>query len=283
MQVEILEPKGYCVGVSHAISVALSAKKEHPECDIFVLGMLVHNDFVIQKLEEKGIHTVSSLDDIPFKNVVVFTAHGHDEKLDDLAKNKGLIIYDAICPIVKKNISIIKKELEEGHQIIYIGIPPHPETIAATSIDKNVLLYPVNGDFDFSKVNDESPLVVNQTTLNILELGDIHKNILRHLPKARIADEICFSTRQRQENIKNIDDKNVNMIIIIGDKKSSNSTRLWEVAKLSHPNIPSIMVSSNEDLDLSLIRNKKHIVLASGASVAEETIDAIYQTINSLN
>ena len=283
MRVEILEPKGYCVGVSRAISVALSAKKEHPECEVFVLGMLVHNDFVIQKLEEKGIHTAFSLDEIPAGNIVVFTAHGHDERLDDLAIKKGLIIYDAICPIVKKNISTIKKELEEQHQIIYIGIPPHPETIAATSIDDNVLLYPVTGEFGFSKVKDESPLVVNQTTLNILELGDIHKNILHHLPKARIADEICFSTRQRQENIKSIDEKDVDMIIVIGDKKSSNSTRLWEVAKISHPNITSIMVSSKDNLDLSLIRNKKHIVLASGASVADETIDAIYQTINSLN
>ena len=84
MQVEILEPKGYCVGVSHAINVALSAKKEHPECEVFVLGMLVHNDFVIQKLEEKGIHTAFSLGEIPSHSVIVFTAHGHDERLEEI-------------------------------------------------------------------------------------------------------------------------------------------------------------------------------------------------------
>lgn len=283
MKVEILEPKGYCSGVSHAIKLALQAKQEHPDLKIYVLGMLVHNDYVIEKLEQKGVHTVYSLDDIPRGQVIVFTAHGHDEKIDDLAKAKGLIIYDAICPIVKKNISTIKKELEDNHQLIFIGIPPHPETIAATSISADVLLYPVHGTFDFQQVKDPSPLVVNQTTLNILELDNIYKNIKKHIPLARMADEICFSTRKRQEAIKQLNDKEVDCIIVIGDKKSSNSTRLFEIAKMSHPTIPSIMISSARELDLTILKNKKHIVLASGASVAEETIDAVYERVNSLN
>lgn len=279
MKVEILEPKGYCAGVSHAIKVAIEAKKEHPECGVYVFGMLVHNEYVIQKLEKEGIHTIYSFDDIPENNVIIFTAHGHNEKLDEIAKNKNLIIYDAICPIVKKNISLIKKELDDNHQIIYIGLPPHPETIAATSLDDNVLLFPFDGEFDYSKVKDLSPLVVNQTTLNILELGSIHKQILSRLPQARIADEICFSTRKRQEAIKNLENKEVDLIIVIGDKKSSNSTRLLEIAQMSHPSIPSIMISNEKEIDNDLLRNKKHIVLASGASVAEETIDAVFNKL----
>ena len=282
MKVEILEPKGYCSGVSHAIKMASNAKEEHPDLHIFVLGMLVHNDFVIQKLEEHGIHTVYQLDDIPEGQVIIFTAHGHEEKLDELALAKNLIVYDAICPIVKKNIALIKKELETHHQIIYIGLPPHPETIAASSISEDVLIYPVHGEFDFKCVKDDSPLVVNQTTLNILELDDIYKDIRKNVPSARIADEICFSTRKRQEAIKQLDN-DIDCIVVIGDKKSSNSTRLLEIAKMSHPQIASYMVSNVDELDLGLLRNKKHIVLASGASVAIETIDAIYNKINSLN
>ncbi len=280
MKVEILEPKGYCSGVSHAIKVAFKAKKEHPKCGVYVFGMLVHNEYVVRKLEKEGIHTVYSFDEIPEKNVVIFTAHGHDEKLDEIAKKQNLIIYDAICPIVKKNISLIKKELADNHQIIYIGLPPHPETIAAISLDKDVLLFSIGGEFDYSKVTDESPLVVNQTTLNILELGSLHKEILFHIPQARIADEICFSTRKRQESIKNLKESEVDLIIVIGDQKSSNTTRLLEIAKMSHPTIPSVMVSSEVELDVKLLKNKKHIVLASGASVAEETIDAVFNKIN---
>ena len=118
--------------------------------------------------------------------------------------------------------------------------------------------------------------------LNILELDDIYKDIRKNVPSARIADEICFSTRKRQEAIKQLGN-DIDCIVVIGDKKSSNSTRLLEIAKMSHPQIASYMVSNVDELDLGLLCNKKHIVLASGASVAIETIDAIYNKINSLN
>lgn len=283
MIVKILEPKGYCGGVNNAINIAIKAKKENPNLEIYVLGMLVHNDFVVRSLESQGIHTIYQIDDIPDGQVIVFTAHGHDKKLDQLAKSKNLVIYDAVCPIVQKNLSLIDSEIKEGHQAIYIGIASHPETIAALSLSRDVLLYPVKGEFDFNEVKDESPLVVNQTTLNILELGNIHQEIRENVKKARIADEICSSTRTRQEAIKNLDSKDVDLIIVVGDQKSSNSLRLFEVAKLSHPEIDSVMISDASQLDVATIKHKKSIVIASGASVAHETIDAVCYKINSLN
>lgn len=283
MKVKILEPKAYCAGVNHAIIMAYKAKQEHLDKDVYVLGMLVHNNFVIDQLKKKGIKTVFSLDDIPSGQVVIFTAHGHDEKLDAIAKNKDLIIYDAVCPKVKSNLNIIKKELSQSHQIIFIGIDKHPETIAATSIDKNIYLYDIHSTFDYSFIKDKTPLVVNQTTLNILELADIHKDILSHIPNARILDEICSSTRQRQEAIQKIDESDTDFIIVVGDKKSSNSTRLFEMAKLCHPHIESIMISDANELDIELLKDKKSIVISSGASVPNEIIDEISNKINSLS
>ena len=283
MKVKILEPKGYCGGVNNAINIAMKAKKDNPQLGIYVLGMLVHNDFVIRSLEKQGIHTVYQIDEIPDGQVIVFTAHGHDKKLNDLVKTKNLVVYDAICPIVRKNLLLIESEIEQGHQIIYIGIASHPETIAAISLSKNVLLFPINGGFDFNKIKDNSPLVVNQTTLNILELGNIHSEIKKRIPHARIADEICSSTRTRQEAIKTIDSKEADMIIVVGDSKSSNSMRLLEVARLSHPDIESIMISNADELDINIIKNKKSIVVASGASVSHETIDAVLNKINLIN
>lgn len=283
MKVKILEPKAYCAGVNRAILLALKAKNDHPDKDIYILGMLVHNNFVIDSLAKKGIRTVFSLDDIPNENVIIFTAHGHDEKLNELAKDKGLIIYDAVCPKVQNNINIIKKELLNKHQIIFIGIKNHPETIAALSIDENVLLYDIHSKFDYSFIIDKEPLVINQTTLNILELSSIHQDIISHLPHARLLDETCSSTRDRQEAIRNIDIKDTDFIIVVGDTKSSNSTRLYEIAKISHPNIQSIMISSADELDLKIIKDKKSIVISSGASVPNEIIDEIVNKINSLN
>ena len=91
MDVKILEPRGYCAGVNNAILIAIKAKQEHPNQDVYVLGMLVHNNQVVQNLESKGIMTAYDIKDIPEGSVIVFTAHGHDKKLDEIAKEKGLI------------------------------------------------------------------------------------------------------------------------------------------------------------------------------------------------
>ena len=279
MDVKILEPRGYCAGVNNAILIAIKAKQEHPNQDVYVLGMLVHNNQVVQNLENKGIMTAYDIKDIPEGSVIVFTAHGHDKKLDEIAKEKGLIIYDAVCPKVRSNIQLMEKDISNGHQIIYIGLSNHPETIGAISTSKDVVLYDVKTGMDFSLIHDESPLVINQTTLNVLELEDIQQDILAHLPKARVSNEICSSTRRRQQAITELKDDEVDLIIVVGDKKSSNSTRLYEVARQSHPNIESVMISSLEDLNKETLNNKKHIVISSGASVPNETIDAIYNFI----
>lgn len=283
MKVKILEPKAYCAGVNRAIVLAQKAREENPNKDVYILGMLVHNNFVIESLNKKGINTVFDINDIPNGQVVVFTAHGHDERLDILAKNKNLIIYDAICPKVQNNLNLIKKEIAAHHQIIFIGIKNHPETNAAISIDENIFLYDIHEAFDYSFVKDKNPLVINQTTLNILELADVHKDIVSHLPNARLLDETCSTTRQRQEAIQNINEEETDFIIVVGDQKSSNSTRLFEMAKLTHPHIPSMMISTVDELDLSKIKDKKSIVISSGASVPNEIIDDIVSKLNELN
>lgn len=281
MKVEILEPKGYCAGVTNAINIALKAKQEHQDEDVYVLGMLVHNEQVISYLENKGIkilsnhNLINSVDKLPDGAVTVFTAHGHDIALDTLSKIKKFVVYDAICPKVKQNIELILKSVKNGRQVIYIGVSHHPEAEAALSISENVLLFDIKGEFDFSKVKDKAPLVINQTTLNVLELKEVHNSILDKIPSAQIENEICNATRTRQESIKNISD-DADLIIVVGDKKSSNTNRLLEIAKATHPNIESIMISKLDELDKNILQNKNHVVLSSGASTPLESINVIY-------
>ena len=133
MKVELVKPQGYCGGVTNAIKMAYQAKKENLGKKIYVLGALVHNSIVIDLLKKDGIETIT---DNPFNaierlnqnDILVFTAHGHDEKLDILAKEKGIKTYDATCPKVIDNAKKIKKELNLGHQVIYIGQKGHKDT-----------------------------------------------------------------------------------------------------------------------------------------------------------
>ena len=278
MKIEILQPAAYCAGVNRAITIALKAREEHPSKGVHVLGMLVHNNYVVKHLEEKGIKTVKSLEEIPNGDVVIFSAHGHKEELDTIAKEKNLIVYDSVCPKVLNNIEIIKENLAQGHEIIYIGQEGHPEAEACLSLSKKVILFHKNILKNYQSLQDESPLVINQTTMNIRDISDIHSNILDVFPKARIANEICSSTRLRQEAIQNID-KDVDLIIVVGDINSSNTRRLLEIAKQTHPSIESVMISSADELDSALFANKNHIVISSGASTPMEIIDAVYLKI----
>ena len=279
MKVEILNPKGYCAGVSHAISMAVTVKKENPDKGVYVLGMLVHNNFVVKELEQLGIKSVNNINDIPDGEIVIFSAHGHKEELDEIAKSKNLVIVDSVCPKVLTNIKLIKENLLSGHQIIYIGQEGHPEAEACLSLSKKVILYSKNVLKNYQLLFDESPLVINQTTLNILDISDIHQEILRAIPKARIANEICGSTRLRQEAIQQIE-KDVDLIIVVGDNKSSNTRRLLEVAKQTHPNVESLMISSASELADSVWQNKNHIVISSGASTPLEIINEVYSKIS---
>ena len=278
MKVEILNPKAYCAGVSNAIAIAHRAKKENPDKEVYVLGMLVHNNFVVSHLASVGIKTSFDIHYIPDGSVIVFTAHGHKEELDDIAKSKNLIVYDSVCPKVLHNINLIKENLKQGHQIIYIGQEGHPEAEACLSLSKKVILFHKNILKNYQSISDESPLIINQTTLNILDIKGIHNDLLNVFPKARIADEICPSTRLRQEAIQNLS-KDVDLIIVVGDVNSSNTRRLLEIAKQTHPSTASVMISEAKELDEELLKNKNHIVISSGASTPNEIIDEVYELV----
>ena len=280
MKVSILQPKGYCAGVARAINIALKARQEHNDKNVYVLGMLVHNHHVSNLLEKNHITIVDNLDLVENNAVIVFNADGHTNEEHKIALKKNLIIYDAICPKVESNLKKIEQEIKRGHQVIYIGQSHHQETQIALALSDPVILYDDKNGIDWSKVNDQSPFVLNQTTLNSVEIINLYNDIKNHLPNARISNEICPTTRQRQEAVINV--KNVDAIIVAGDKVSSNSNRLYELAKASHPNAFVIMVSDVNELPINELQNKNHIAISSGASTPSDVIDEIYYKLVNL-
>ena len=280
MKITILKPKGYCAGVARAIEIALKARKEHLDKNVYVLGMLVHNHHVSELLKKNNVLIINSLDDIKDGSVIVFNADGHTEEEMNKAIEKNLIIYDAVCPKVLNNLNKIKDELSKGHQIIYIGQSHHQETQIALSISKDVILYDDKEGINYSLVKDDSPFVLNQTTLNSLDIVNLYKDITNHIPNARISNEICPTTRLRQQAVYNV--KDVDAIIVVGDNMSSNSKRLYEIAKFAHPNIDVVMVSDLSQLDLNQFKNKNNIAISSGASTPSDVIDEIYEALINL-
>ncbi len=281
MKIDIIQPSGYCFGVMNAINEAIKIKKNNPFNNVYVLGELVHNEDVISFLNNHDIHTLvvnnneeEILKKINTNDILIFSAHGHNEKLDELLKNKKITFFDTTCKNVRKNLDLIKANIDKG--IIYIGKENHAETKAAISISNKVILYDLDKGLDFSKITFKEPIIINQTTLSFLELNNIHKEILENIPKANIIDEICPVTRIRQENIINLK-KDYDLLIIIGSKTSSNTNKLYELALKYHQNKKVLMIGSKKDLFNFDLSNYQHVAIFSGTSTPNEIINEVKQ------
>ena len=259
-------------------------KKKHPDKNIYVFGLLVHNEEVRKELDSSGITTIEIKEDAALEqlnkfskdDVVIFTAHGHPLEYEQVLNSKGVLFYDATCSRVKECFDQIKR----AREVIYIGKKHHPETNAALTMNKNAHLYDINEGFDYSALTSDSPLVINQTTLSFIELETIHQEIKNKLPHAIFAEEICNATLLRQKAISELDDS-VDTLIIAGSKKSSNTMKLYEIAKAKHPNKQIVLINNVDELK-ELHLSFKNVVIASGTSTSIETINKIKDYLSSL-
>ena len=282
--ITLLKPIGHCFGVLKAIEIAKETKEKYKDKNICVFGLLVHNEEVVKELDKIGVKTIEfnqdnaleKLKQFTKNDVVIFTAHGHPSEYETILKENDVVFVDATCSKVKACFDVVKAAKE----VIYIGKSGHPETIAALTMNKNAHLYDINREFDYDVLKTEDPLVINQTTLSFLELDRIHQEIKNRLPRAVFNEEICNATLLRQEAIYKLSD-DVDTIIIVGSKKSSNTMKLFEIANNVHPNKQIVLVNNVDELrgyNLSF----KVAVIASGTSTSIETIARVKDYLKSI-
>ena len=268
MKVEISSPIGFCSGVRKAIAQVKEIRSNFPNRKIYFLGDLVHNQHVVDYFKNENIEIINLDNDIVFNlkmlnndDIVIFSAHGHKKEYETILQEKGILFFDTTCEKVKV---ILKKISEFCGEIIYIGKKNHAETEASLSYSNEIYLYDINEKFDFSLLKSENPLVINQSTLSVLELDEIFNDIKRNVKNPIFSDEICGATRIRQEQILNLKN-DVDLAIIVGDKSSNNSLKLYELASknLSRKTIMINSVEELKNLDLSIYKNA---VIFSGTS-----------------
>lgn len=280
MKVLGVVPRGYCKGVVRAIDIA--KKNVSHDTPVSILGMIVHNQYIVNALKELGIHTVDIkgktrlelLDEIN-EGKVIITAHGAGQDVFAKAKSKGLDVIDASCLDVIKTHDLIKEKLNLGYEILYIGKAGHPEAEGAISIDKQkVHLISSKKDIDLINKNKKY-IMTNQTTMSLYDVYDLCEYAKNILPHVEIEKETCMATRIRQEAIKNID-KKVDIIFIVGDPHSNNTQKLASIAKESH-NCHVYMIESINELDIKWLKNKKYAAVSSGASTPTYLTNQIIQ------
>lgn len=282
MKVTGITPRGYCKGVVRAINIAKEAAKSHKP--LYILGMIVHNEYIVNALKDLGAITIEDasktrlelLDEVN-EGTVVITAHGAGDEVTQKALAKGLDVIDASCLDVIKTHDLIKEELKDGYEVLYIGKKGHPESEGALMIDpEHIHLITKKEDFD-----DVDPhkkyIITNQTTMSLFDVYDLCEYAKTILDDVTIEQDICNATKIRQEAIKNMDE-DIDIVFIVGDPHSNNTKKLASISQ-DQAGKETYMIGSIDELDVNLLKGKHHAAISSGASTPTSLTNQIINFI----
>ncbi len=278
MEVILGKTAGFCYGVKRAVE---GAKTEIEKCrNTYCLGEIVHNKQVVEKLEKKGMKFIENLDEIKQKDAnVIIRAHGVPKKIYELAKEKNVQVKDYTCPNVLKIHQIADKYSEEGYYIILCGNGNHPENLGTIShCNKNYDVIEKEEEINsiIEKIirnNIDKVLLISQTTYNLEKFRNIEKVLKNQLSEKNIElivkNTICRATELRQKETEEIAQK-VDYMIIIGGKNSSNTKKLFEIAKKHCDN--TVCIETVNELDIEKVKKFNTIGIMAGASTPDESI-----------
>ena len=286
MKVTLANPRGFCAGVDRAIDIVDRAI-ELLGAPIYVRNEVVHNRYVVNKLRDKGAIFVKELDEVPDNSTVIFSAHGVSRRVHENAKQRGLKVFDATCPLVTKVHMEVLRHSQEGHEVILIGHKGHPEVIGTmgqydTSSDGNIYrVDSIQEVEDLSIKNPEKLAFVTQTTLSVDDSIIIINALKARFPNIMgpKKDDICYATQNRQDALKNLS-KDCDVVLVVGSPNSSNSNRLREIAEKR--NIPAYLIDGAEDIDPTWLKGKSHVGLTAGASAPEILVERVTKRLEAL-
>jgi 4-hydroxy-3-methylbut-2-enyl diphosphate reductase len=273
MKIIIAKNAGYCFGVRDAVDLAHDIAKK--EGKVYMLGDIVHNEKVVEDLNNAGAKVVQSLEDVPENGTVLFRAHGTKSDIWEEAENMSLNIKDATCPLVHKIHEDVKRLYNEGRRIIVIGDHGHDEVVAIADQAKNTIVIS-NTEEAIKLKRIRKAGIVCQSTQAIENVQEIIKILMTKIFDLRFINTICYPTKRNQEQIKDLA-KIVDIMIIIGSFTSANSKRLTSLSKCLNEN--TFQVTSQADLKEKWFNNCRSVGISAGASTPDYLISNIKDKI----
>ena len=272
---------GFCYGVKRAVETAKKLKKENPDKNIYILGELIHNTDVINELDKLGIKTIYEL---PTKGdgICIVRSHGAAPEIFEQIKNAGFEVVDLTCPDVKKVQQRAVELAKNDYFVIIVGKPNHPEVIAikanAELYSKNVVVATTIEELSpyETKIKAHKKVgVVVQTTQMVSSLNLIVNYLNTIAKEVLIYNTICQSTAMRQKEAKELA-KESDLMIVVGSKKSANTSHLAEILKDC---TETIHIENDTDLNKDMLKNAKNIGITAGASTPQSIIDKVINVI----
>jgi 4-hydroxy-3-methylbut-2-enyl diphosphate reductase len=271
----LAQPRGFCAGVDRAIEIVERALTQFG-APIYVRHEIVHNAYVVNDLRNKGAVFIEELADVPTGQTVVFSAHGVSQAVQQEARERGLQIFDATCPLVTKVHFEVAKMRREGREVIMIGHDGHPE-VEGTMGQAEAGMYLVETLTDvagLSVTNPDMLAYVTQTTLSVDDTADVIAALKVKFPNITEPKkgDICYATTNRQEAVKFMAPQ-VDLVIVVGSPNSSNSNRLREVAEKM--GTVAYMVDNALQINPDWLSGKHRIGVTAGASAPEILVQAV--------
>ncbi|MDR3425596.1 MAG: 4-hydroxy-3-methylbut-2-enyl diphosphate reductase [Alphaproteobacteria bacterium] len=282
MQVILAQPRGFCAGVERAIEIVEMALEKFG-APIYVRHEIVHNPHVVQRLIAKGVKFVEETDEVPEGAVAIFSAHGVAERVEMHAKERGLQVIDATCPLVSKVHTEGQRYAKQGLEIILIGHEGHPE-IEGTLGRIPGVVHLVSEVADVAKVTVKNPNMlayITQTTLSVDDTKGVIDALKARFPNivGPATKDICYATQNRQGAVRELA-KHVDVVLVIGAHNSSNSNRLRERAE--EVGVPSYLIEDASHLNLDWVRGKKRVGITAGASAPEDLVQDLIERLREI-
>ena len=280
MKVELAKSAGFCFGVEKAVNTVYEEAKKEYEI-VYTLGPIIHNEEVVKDMKKRGVEAVKieDLDSLP-KGTVIIRSHGVSREVYNFVKNSGHRVVDATCPFVKKIHAIVSVQSGKGKTVVIIGNPDHPEVMGIKGWgDKNT--YAVENIEQFINLGlkkDEEIIIVAQTTFNHKKFQEIIDKISLLGYDVRCFNTICNATQERQAEAKKIA-SNVDAMIVIGDKKSSNTGKLVEICQEECKN--TVFIQTLEDLNYDALLSVDSVGITAGASTPKHIIEEVQNIVRS--
>lgn len=282
MDVLLAQPRGFCAGVARAVEIVERALARHGS-PVYVYHEIVHNKHVVDDLAARGAVFVDDVAAIPFGAVTVFSAHGVSNAVVAQAKSRGLRVVDATCPLVAKVHLQAQRYARNGYAIVLVGHAGHEEVVGTKgSVDGPVHVVGTAEEVDRLPVEPGTPIAyVTQTTLSLDDTADIIAALETRYPDivGPGLDDICYATSNRQRAVRTLA-KQVDLVLVVGSRNSSNSSRLREVALAQ--GVPAHLVQDASEIDPGWLHGHLRVGVTAGASAPEKLVQGVCERLAEL-
>lgn len=274
MEVITAKTAGFCFGVKRAVDQVYDLIESDKK--IYTYGPIVHNESVVEDLNEKGVQVIdeTDIDNVDGHGCVIIRAHGVGEQIQNRLKNKGFELVDATCPFVKRIHDIVREASDNGYEILILGSEDHPEVqgIKGWCHGPVKIIDSVEAAKEYKPISDSPIKLVSQTTFNHKKFEDIVDILANKGYNMDVMNTICNATFTRQSEAEELASK-VDVMIVIGGKHSSNTRKLYDIcaARCEH----TIFIQSLDDLNLEVPKSVRLVGITAGASTPQNIIEEV--------